>query len=502
MPQDEGIKKAGLCLSRSLPLVIVCWGSWLRLAQYLFDRSLWLDESMLSVNIVGKSFYELLGPLDYHQGAPLGFLMIEKASVQILGNSEYALRLFPLISGIISLFLYYGLAKQTLTVKMVPIALGLFAISGPLIYYSSETKQYSSDVAIAICLFSAGIYCSSHTLTPWRALALGLLGAASIWFSHPSMFVLAGIGIALSVFCLAKREWSKIRLISIAYSLWALSFVACYVVSLRSLSENKNLLNYWASNFVPWPVVSLSTIDWFIGTFFGTFEYPVGGELSGLAALLFLIGGIALFFNKRDQFLILILPVFITLVASGLHKYPFSGRLILFLVPVLIIFIARGAELIQLKIKADTPLVAWCLIGFLFFHPLIYSTYHLIKPVVRTEIKPVMNYIKEHRRTEDALYVYHWSIPAFRYYAPRLGLDTMSRVMGAYGDSNWHNYENDIDRLRSYRRVWLLFSNSRTQSGEDEEKIFLYFVDKVGAKLDYFKAPDAAAYLYDFNEPG
>ena len=97
--------------------ILICWGAMLRLTQYLSNRSLWLDESSLALNIVNRSFSQLLKPLDYGQGAPLGFLILERLAVHVFGTHEYALRLFPFLCGIISLLLFNRLAKLCVTPK-------------------------------------------------------------------------------------------------------------------------------------------------------------------------------------------------------------------------------------------------------------------------------------------------------------------------------------------------------------------------------------------------
>src|SRR5947209_20397995 len=99
------VKSEALFASPLLPRLILGFGITVRCVQYLANRSLWLDESFLALNIVHRTFLQLLQPLDYEQGAPLAFLMVERAAVQLFGNSEYALRLFPLVSGIVSLLL-------------------------------------------------------------------------------------------------------------------------------------------------------------------------------------------------------------------------------------------------------------------------------------------------------------------------------------------------------------------------------------------------------------
>ncbi|MCX7754677.1 MAG: hypothetical protein N2117_05455, partial [Anaerolineales bacterium] len=89
---------------RSRFLLVAAWGLIglglvLRLRQYLINRSLWLDEAMLALNILHKDVWGLLGRLDYEQGAPVGFLLLEKLVVTLLGDGERALRLLPFLAG-------------------------------------------------------------------------------------------------------------------------------------------------------------------------------------------------------------------------------------------------------------------------------------------------------------------------------------------------------------------------------------------------------------------
>ena len=121
-------------------------------------------------------------------------MIVEKLAVQIFGNSEYALRLFPLLSGIISLLLFYQLAKRFLRGYAVPIALAFLASLNQLVYYATELKQYSSDVAVTLfsCLLVTEIFRKKLSIN--RVIFFSVLGALTIWFSHPAILVLAGFG--------------------------------------------------------------------------------------------------------------------------------------------------------------------------------------------------------------------------------------------------------------------------------------------------------------------
>lgn len=158
--------------------------------------------------------------------------------------------------------------------------------------------------------------------------------------------------------------------------------------------------------------LSLKHINWFFDTFFGIFKNPVGLSLSGIAALAFLVKSGSIISNKKERYYLLILPIFFTLIASGIHKYPFKGRLLLFIVPSLIIFIAEGVEQIVAKTRHNAPLVGIGFICLLLLNPSLSAAKNLIKPRTVEDIKPVIEYIIKNDQSGNVLYVYYNSIYA------------------------------------------------------------------------------------------
>jgi uncharacterized membrane protein len=338
-------------LYQSLVFSTISFGILLRLWQYFSNRSLWADEAAIAYNIVKRSYGQLLQPLLRNQAAPVGFLWVEKLSVQLLGNNELALRLFPLIAGIAAIFLFYRLAKQYLNLTGTIIALIWFCSCKELIYYSSEVKQYSSDVAIALLCFFLVQSLTKPSLTGKQAIALALSGAILIWFSHPSVFTLLGAGIgALIIQTKTLQVPNSQRSKSVfVLTAWLLSFLCFYSVSLRNISDSNFLSDYWKERSA-FPV-GLFDFKWMVQTGINFFTLPLGWHypLNLLAFLVFLIGCACLI--RRDRLLLpwLLSPAIATLTATFLQKYPFQERLVLFLTPFVLIVIAAGASRFRIQ---------------------------------------------------------------------------------------------------------------------------------------------------------
>lgn len=489
---------------RRLSLAAVALGCLLRLAQYLLDRSLWMDEAYLSLNILHRSFAGLCRALDYHQGAPIGFLLLEKSAVHLWGGGEYVLRLLPLLAGIASVVLFYWLARKVLPAKAVPVAVGLFAISPALIYYSAEVKQYSSDAAIAILLYCLTIEGSKSEWKARQTLLAALVGAMAIWMSHSSVFVLAGIGITISIALVLRRDWAKLARLSLVGLGWMASLAVCYIVALRKLAGDGELLSYWSANFMPLPLRPVTDFKWLVESFFAFFGTSAGLKFTGLAALVFLGGGISMFRKSAERLFLLMSPAIITVIASVAHKYPFGGRLTLFLVPPVLLLMAEGAEALRSSASASLPAIGAVLITLLFVDPGTYVLQHFAKPNTEVaqpgimfpeEIRPVVGYVRNHEKPGDLVYVFYGAQPAFDYYAERDSFPRNNVEIGTAAGNDPQIYESDLDRLRG-RRVWVVLSHIHGV-GAQESKYVEFYLGRLGPKLDSLSVAGAETYLYD-----
>ncbi|MBF2028556.1 MAG: glycosyltransferase family 39 protein [Oscillatoriales cyanobacterium C42_A2020_001] len=492
-------QKNSLIYLKRLSLLILGLGIFIRVAQYISNRSLWGDEVMLALNLMERSYPELLQPLTLDQAAPPGFLYVQKFAMQTLGNNEYALRLFPLITGIISMIAFYQLGKWAVSAIALPIALALFAFLKFPLYYATEVKQYSSDVMIALLLCLLLIPLRDQVLPRGRSLLLGFVGAIAVWFSHPAVFVLAGIE-AANLITLPKQRRKPIIINRLpAYFLWIVSFATLYFLITANVMKNQSLQSAWGGEY-PQTVFDLI---WLLDSFGRVFYRPLGfsSPMDGVALITFIIGCVAFFKKDRIKLLILMSPVFVTLLATYLHKYPFRGRLILFLAPFFILVIAEGIAflLIQLKQRKKVAIAGIVLAGLLLIPPLVRAGGFLIRPETKEEIRPVIEYVKTHQQPGDAIYVDAFN--HFKYYAARYGYSPTDYIGGyqeffnpkrnAYSKAAWQNLMR-ANNIQNGQRMWFVFVGVK----QSEEAFVKARLDELGQQLDYYEQPGSSTYLY------
>jgi Dolichyl-phosphate-mannose-protein mannosyltransferase len=505
----------GMSTTAVVFLILCSLGVFLRIWQYWANPSLWLDEAMLANNIVNRSFVGLTRPLDANQGAPIGFLFIQKVFIELFGNQDYVLRLFPLLTSILAIPLMWRVAQAYVGRWPSLLALSFFAISAPLIYFASEVKQYSSDVFCTLLVLVVTPKALDVHATSRAFMLFGFVSSIVIWFSHPIVFIIAGVFLVLILDIVKSKEFRvrghKLFWFAEAAALCIVSFFVLFLISLRFLTANAELLDYWQDAFLPMP--PWKDVSWFLKAWYGLLNSMLGlylvssthaianFALAGVATLLFIAGGILLFCKRWQFALVLTMPFFFASLASGMGKYPFAGRLMVFSIPLLILLIANGVEGTRSFLLRIGPRTAICatavLIVLLLFKPIVVAWENFSQPPLKEHIKPIMSYVNQNRLTPDIVYIYYGALPAFKYYASRYGFRQGDYIEGIASRKDPEKYLNDIDRFRNHERVWFIFAHICRSCRVDEENFFLQHLDTVGARLAAFTSEGASVYLYD-----
>ncbi len=488
-----------LALRDRIGLVLLITGFLLRLRPYLANRSLWLDEAMLAINIVQRSYLELTHWLEYDQQAPIGFLWAQKTAVLLFGNHELALRLIPFLAGCLSLGIMYRLTRW-LPSPSDNAALALFALSTTLIYYTSEAKQYILDVLAASGLLMAFLPVLRSPLEDlsWRKVAwLAVLGAGLIWFSHPAIFTLAAVGLIWMLRVLVEQRWRALLQPLAVGGLWLFSFGVFYLRFLRRSITADVLLDYWGDAFLP---LSPHLGTWFLETIPGLFSFTLGLNIPpwpGLA--LILIGGGLLI--RRDRVLggVLIFPIVFALLASALRAYPFAGRMLLFTTPAFLMLIGEGLSLPSVLFRRSPGASFWTssllAVTLIVFHA-PKPIQDLLTPRMREHIRPALAYLRDHRQPGDLMYVYYWAEPAVRYYAPKFGFQMSDFILGSDHHRQPEAYHAELDALRGHPRVWVLFSHVYERGDYNERQYILDYLNEIGKPRRRVRFPGTSVYLY------
>lgn len=325
----------------------------LRIALYLNNRGLWLDEVSLQDNIARRPASELFAPYAHSQLAPPGFLAVEWVVGRVFGPGPMALRFVPLLAGLAGVAGFALLAKRVMSPRGAWVATLLYAVCGDLIVYSSELKPYSVDVAAAVACVLAGVAVGSGSgSSVWRYAGFAGLGAGLVWLSFPAALVLAGVGSSLIVAALVRRQWRAAAALGLTALVWGASFAAEHQLAVRMLGDGRGAMHtFWEFAFPPWPPGTWRDVLWPLRRglylFVNPLDYYHGWRFSLWATALpavacFVVGAVSLW--RRDRLLcgMLGLPWVLAVGAAYARLYPFHGRLVLFLAPALLLTIAEG----------------------------------------------------------------------------------------------------------------------------------------------------------------
>lgn len=477
---------------------IVGLGLLIRLRDFIHNRSLWLDESKIATNLLDRTFAQLLQPLDYEQGGPAAWLFTQKLITLVCGPHEWSLRLLAFVSGSAALCLFPRVARRFLPPLAVPLAVAFFAFSESLLYFTVEAKQYIVDVLFAVLLLAV-LPAPTAPVRPARLLPLALIGALAIPFSHPSIFILGAFCVVWGYVDLRGHRPRALVLHGAIGLGWGVLILCNYFFFLRTLGDSEHLMKFWGEGFMPAPWRLHESLPWLVLRSYEMFQtMPLRLKLGAVPGMLVAaLGLVALYRRRRMHVALLVLPFLITLAAAAAHKYPFDGRMLMFLAPALLIVVCAGLAELQRRVPRKYAALPALLALGLMAPGLQVAAMTLADGRDTEELRPVMERIQKRIKPGDAIFLGPSVSITWRYYVkhfPERFNFSGYRLMEYDGPDGTitRSLQREAARAPLPERVWVVLTHYRPE----ERRKFLERLNRIGKKLSDVNPQGSSGYLY------
>ncbi len=332
-------------------------GTALKAYQWYFSRPLWLDEQMVLLNVRDRAVTELIGPLWMNQAAPLGWLVLQRGVVTMIGTGDRDVRAVPVLFGIATLWVAWWMARRWMTPIAAAIFIVLCGISQWMTFYATEAKPYSADAFCALTLLAVGIWACEATkerpVSLPRILVWWVVASIAQWVSFAATLVTPACAVVLFTIAWRRAGWRTAVAVAVQGLIWLVSFGVHYILSIRHSSNDPFLRSYWASGFPPDDAGVTGAVRWLMNQAEPLASHPGSTEL-WIAFWLVAAYGISAMLVKRPAIglMLLSMPVSGFLLAI-FRVVPLTDRLALWTTPALYAAIAIAAG--DVFERADRP---------------------------------------------------------------------------------------------------------------------------------------------------
>ncbi|MFP4473821.1 MAG: hypothetical protein ACLFPX_08185 [Candidatus Omnitrophota bacterium] len=397
--------------------VVIATGIFFRVAEYLQNRSLWLDEVTVTQRVARCSVPEMIDQRNEDGcllGYPIGFLAFEKFAANTWGAHELSLRLLALFAGCVSIYVMFLVARGIFSLPVSLAVTAVFSFSPSLIYYSSEIKPYMLDVLAALLILLVLYRLPSlpqSSKRPWLAVAAAFFICA---FSFPALFVLAGAGLPAAAYYFFTRR-RRAALQSLLFVIAGIAgFLIYCVFVLHSFEAESTMHSTWQAWFLSTENVRLLWRGLSLKMFY----------ISPLALLILcVLGAVYGAAHDRKSLFMIAGVLIVSAVMSALKIYPLWDRWVLFLMPFFMLLMGKALDGLwgyrHPWFMCTGRLIAIGFMVLIFHRPLYVAWQQFRYPYGHEEIRPAMRVIKENGRPGDTIYVYYGAKKIFEYYAPR-----------------------------------------------------------------------------------
>lgn len=218
--------------------------------------------------------------------------------------------------------------------------------------------------------------------------------------------------------------------------------------------------------------------------------------------MFFILGLFSMFNRDREGGFLLLTPLLLTYLASFLHLYPVSDRLILFMAPILTILLAEGVDKFLSWPNAKLMKIASIIVVLLLlYNPIVHGLRYEKGETWDAGIEQAMTYIDQNFATGDlTLYVRILpGEPVFLYLSP-YPFPEHQMIVKFPDLPSRQDYSAELIRLaETYDRLWVYFSVVGNNDEAKDQKYILNLLSDIARNSDLHFIEETDKYIYSFD---
>jgi len=440
---------------------------------------------------------------------PLQFL-VNRWVQQFFGRSEWAVRAPYALAGAGCCVLLAAFAWRVFD-PTTAFFIACAAAGHPALTVHARMVKVFSLTAFAVALLMLTGFQAAEKPTGRRVVTFALVAVPCILMSFSAALVVAAWGLLIvRAVVKARRTDAKDSTVRCATAFGCAvllaAVIAFWYVWLSGSPYVGLVYAYNRETFHPWPTghTVAGLAQWAASALFGAYRYATGAEdvwapLKWIvwtgATLAVLAGWPDAWRSTRPLCLFSLILLTIALVLGASGHWPLSAQpTSIYLVPLTIVFMGRGLALLHRRLGLS---IAFAFVLFLVALVPAARAARLSWPGVSIpeHIRPVLDYVRHHKRPTDGVFVYYSDEEAFRFY----WRDPVTPVLFQPGEDRGHPAvfaERFESFVREHGRAWFVVAHS----WGDERAEFLAALPARLALVDRFAVPSSEARLYELRE--
>jgi hypothetical protein len=321
-------------------LLLVALGLFMRFSGVVFGETIgfWNDEANWAIRVVDEPLKDLLI-------RPIGFMLLTRWSVALLGKWEFAFRLLPWLAGIATPFIAVLLARRFLSRSAARLLfVGILSLSPFAVDFSKEFKPYGVSLMLHLLLPLLALRWG-QTRRMRDLVVVGMTAPLAVFFAQDVIFLYPGLFLVLWIESYRSRNFRQLGAAFGFAALTAGTVLGMYVLIWSRLPKNES--EYWGNKYGVFyhpKDPSDSALVWYADKYAGAAEFPgerrrlfrsilVSQEMIAplrrvdqLAWLALHIAGLALMALQRRyrEALLFLTPTLVSAIFSHLGYWPFG----------------------------------------------------------------------------------------------------------------------------------------------------------------------------------